>query len=214
MTKEETISRISRTGVLPVVRAGSADAAHRAIEAVCKGGIDTIEVTLTVPNAVDLLAKLVREMPNVLFGAGTVMSADDAQRCIDAGATFIISPATIPEIIRVCIANKTLVMPGVLTPTEIATALSVGAEVVKVFPVGAVGGADYIRSLRAPFPDLKVVPTGGINIDTASDHIRAGAMAVGVGSDLVDLKAIEQGRASEVTERARRVLDAIAETRK
>ena len=213
MTKEETISRISRTGVLPVVRAGSADHARGAIDAICEGGIDTVEITLTIPNAVALIAQLTRELPDVLIGAGTVMSADDARRCIDAGATFIISPATVPEVIRVCVANETLVMPGVLTPTEIATALDLGVYVVKVFPVSAVGGADYIRSLRAPFPDLNVVPTGGITVHTAGEYITAGAIAVGLGSDLVDLSAIREGRASDVTAAARRVLNMIVEAR-
>ncbi|HMU33540.1 MAG TPA: bifunctional 4-hydroxy-2-oxoglutarate aldolase/2-dehydro-3-deoxy-phosphogluconate aldolase [Pyrinomonadaceae bacterium] len=213
MTKEETISRISRTGVLPVVRAGSADHARGAIDAICEGGIDTVEITLTIPNAVALIAQLTRELPDVLIGAGTVMSADDARRCIDAGATFIISPATVPEVIRVCAENETLVMPGVLTPTEIARALDLGVDVVKVFPVSAVGGADYIRSLRAPFPDLNVVPTGGITVHTAGEYITAGAIAVGLGSDLVDLSAIREGRASDVTAAARRVLNMIVEAR-
>lgn len=213
MTKAETISRISRTGVLPVVRAGSAEDARGAIDAICEGGIDTVEITLTIPNAVALIAQLARERPNVLVGAGTVMSAVDAQRCIDAGATFIISPATVPEVIRVCAENETLVIPGVLTPTEITTALELGVDVVKVFPVSAVGGADYIRSLRAPFPDLKLVPTGGITTHTVGEYITAGVMAVGLGSDLVDLSAIRDRRASDVTAAARRVLNTIVEAR-
>lgn len=213
MTKDQVISRISKSGILPVIRASSADEALRAIDAICEGGIDTIEVTLTIPNAVDLIETLTRELPNVLIGAGTVLSADDAQRCIDAGARFIISPATDLDVIRTCNENKTVVMPGALTPTEIIAAIAAGADVVKVFPVSALGGVDYIRSLKGPFPALKVVPTGGITIDTAAGFIKAGCLAVGLGSDLVDLAAIREGRAQEVTATARRVLNSIAEAR-
>jgi len=213
MTKDQVISRISKTGILPVIRASSADEARRAIDAICEGGIDTIEVTLTIPNAVDLIETLTRELPNVLIGAGTVLSADDAQRCIDAGARFIISPATDLDVIRTCNENKTVVMPGSLTPTEIVAAIAAGADVVKVFPVSALGGVDYIRMLKGPFPALKVVPTGGITIDTAASFIKAGCLAVGLGSDLVDLAAIREGRAQEVTATARRVLNSIAEAR-
>src|SRR5690606_11070791 len=148
MTKDQVISRISKTGILPVIRASSADEARRAIDAICEGGIDTIEVTLTIPNAVDLIETLTRELPNVLIGAGTVLSADDAQRCIDAGARFIISPATDLDVIRTCNENKTVVMPGSLTPTEIVAAIAAGADVVKVFPVSALGDVDYIRMLK------------------------------------------------------------------
>jgi len=213
MTKDQVISRISKTGILPVIRASSADEAWRAIGAISEGGIDTIEVTLTIPNAVDLIETLTRELPNVLFGAGTVLSADDAQRCIDAGARFIISPATDLDVIRTCNENETVVMPGALTPTEIIAAIAAGADVVKVFPVSALGGVDYIRSLKGPFPALKVVPTGGITIDTAAGFIKAGCLAVGLGSDLVDLAAIREGRAQEVTATARRVLNSIAKAR-
>ncbi len=213
MTKDQVISRISKTGILPVIRASSADEARRAIDAICEGGIDTIEVTLTIPNAVDLIETLTRELSDVLCGAGTVLSADDVQRCIDAGARFIISPATDLDVIRTCNENKTVVMPGALTPTEIVAAIAAGADVVKVFPVGALGGVDYIRMLKGPFPALKVVPTGGITIDTAASFIKAGCLAVGLGSDLVDLAAIREGRAQEVTATARRVLNSIAEAR-
>ncbi|MCE7961843.1 MAG: bifunctional 4-hydroxy-2-oxoglutarate aldolase/2-dehydro-3-deoxy-phosphogluconate aldolase [Acidobacteria bacterium ACB1] len=213
MTKDDVISRISRTGILPVIRAASSDEARRAIDAICAGGIDTIEVTLTIPNAVTLIETLTQELPAVLFGAGTVLTADDAKGCIDAGAKFIISPATDRDMIRTCNENETVVMPGALTPTEIVGAIAAGADVVKVFPVGALGGVNYIRSLLAPLPDLKLVPTGGITIDTAASFIKAGCLAVGLGSDLVDLAAIREGRAHEVTATARRVLNSIAEAR-
>jgi len=213
MTKDEVISRVSKTGVLPVIRAASADEARQAIDAICEGGIDTIEVTLTIPNAVALIETLAKELPDVLIGAGTVLNANDAKRCIDVGAEFIISPATDLETIRICNEYETVVMPGALTPTEIIAAIAAGANVVKVFPVGALGGVNYIKSLRSPFPGLKVVPTGGITIDTAASFIKAGCLAVGLGSDLVDLTAIREGRAHEITKTARRVRDSIAEAR-
>lgn len=213
MTKEEVILRVSSTGILPVVRAASADEARRAIDAICDGGIDTVEVTLTIPNAIELLGTLSKDLPDILFGAGTVLTANDAQRCIDVGARFIISPSTDFDVIRVCNENETVVMPGALTPTEIAKAVDAGADVVKIFPVGAVGGISYIRSLRAPFPDLKFVPTGGITVETAASFIKAGALAVGLGSDLVDLAAVREGRVDQVAKTARRVLDSITEIR-
>ncbi|HQZ81884.1 MAG TPA: bifunctional 4-hydroxy-2-oxoglutarate aldolase/2-dehydro-3-deoxy-phosphogluconate aldolase [Pyrinomonadaceae bacterium] len=213
MTKDQVISRISNTGILPVIRAGSTDEARRAIDAICEGGIDTIEVTMTIPNAAELIETLTREMPTVLFGAGTVLSADDAKRCINAGAKFIISPATDVDTIRSCNADETVVMPGALTPTEIVAAIAAGADAVKIFPVGALGGVKYIRTMMAPFPDLKIVPTGGITVDTAASFIKAGCLAVGLGSDLVDLAAIREGRARDVTKAARRVLASIAEIR-
>jgi len=213
MTKDEVISRVSSTGILPVVRAASADEARRAIDAICDGGIDTIEVTLTIPNAIELIATLAQDLPDILFGAGTVLTADDAKRCIDAGAKFIISPSTDLNVVRSCNENETVVMPGALTPTEIAKAVDAGADVVKIFPVGAVGGINYIRSIKAPFPGLKFVPTGGITVETAAEFIAAGAIAVGLGSDLVDLAAIRAGRTDDVTKTARRVLSSIAEVR-
>ncbi|MBX3282210.1 MAG: bifunctional 4-hydroxy-2-oxoglutarate aldolase/2-dehydro-3-deoxy-phosphogluconate aldolase [Acidobacteria bacterium] len=213
MTKDQVLSRIFTCGVLPVIRADSADEARQVVDAICEGGIDTIEITLTIPDAITLIRQLTREFPGILFGAGTVMDADNARQCIDAGANFIISPATVDEVIRVCNEDETIVMPGALTPTEIVAAVGVGADAVKVFPVGAVGGAKYIRSLLAPLPDLKLVPTGGVTVETASECIEAGAFAVGLGSDLVDIEAIRTGRSSEITETARRLREAVTAAR-
>ncbi|KXK06978.1 MAG: 2-dehydro-3-deoxyphosphogluconate aldolase [Acidobacteria bacterium OLB17] len=214
MTKEEVIFRISASGIIPVIRAASANEARRAIDAIYEGGIDTIEVTLTVPDAVDLIETLCSSVPEVLIGAGTVLTPEDAGRCIDAGARFIISPSTNFDVIRICNERQTVVMPGALTPTEVVSAVDSGADVVKVFPVGAVGGARYIRSLRAPLPNIRFVPTGGVTIETAPEFITAGALAVGLGSDLVDLEAIRGGRAYEVTANAKRAKGLVAEARR
>ena len=213
MTKEQVISAIARTGIVPVVRAASPDEARRAIDALCEGGIDTVEVTLTVPGAFELIADLAAAAADVLIGAGTVLTADDAHRSIDAGARFVVSPATSFEVIEYCRARSVVVIPGTLTPTEIVTALAAGADAVKVFPVGAMGGADYIRSLRAPLPDVKVMATGGVTVETAGEYLRAGAFAVGLGSDLVDLNAIRSGSPQKLTETARRALGLAAEAR-
>lgn len=210
--KKEVIAEIERVGVLPVVRAGSPKEARAVIEAVCAGGITIIEVTMTVPGAVGLIRELsARE--DLLVGAGTVLGPQTAAECVDAGAQFIISPALNLDTISFCREREIVVMPGALTPTEIVTAWDAGADFVKVFPAGAMGGASYLRSLKAPLPHIKLIPTGGVSLATAADFIRAGASAIGVGADLVDLKAIREGRGNEITENARKYLEIVSETR-
>jgi len=214
MTKAETIERITKGGVIPVIRAGSADEARGVINAIVAGGIDVIEVTMTVPGAVGLIKKLSDEYGDeVLIGAGTVLNSDAAKGCVDAGAQFIISPALDLETIRFCRDNDIVVMPGSLTPTEVVTAWNAGADFVKVFPAGAMGGASYVRALKAPLPQIKLIPTGGVSQSTAADFIRAGAEAVGVGADLVDLKAVREGRAEVITAAARNYLTTVSEAR-
>ena len=212
MSKEDVIARIVSGGVIPVIRASSKEEALAVIAAIAAGGITTIEVTLTVPNAVELIAELAPR-DDLLIGAGSVLDPESARECITAGAEFIVSPATNFDTILYCNDAEIAVMPGALTPTEIANAWDAGADFVKVFPADSMGGAKYLRSLLAPMPHLKLIPTGGVNQDTAADFIRAGAQAIGVGSDLVDLKAIREGRASEITAAARRYLEIAAEAR-
>jgi 2-dehydro-3-deoxyphosphogluconate aldolase/(4S)-4-hydroxy-2-oxoglutarate aldolase len=214
MTKAEIIERVTGGGVIPVIRAESADEARKVIDAVVAGGIDVIEVTMTVPGAVGLIRQLSHAYSNeAMIGAGTVLTADDAKACVDAGAKFVISPALDLETVHFCRDNDVVVMPGALTPTEVVTAWAEGADFVKVFPAGAMGGASYLRSLKAPLPHIKLVPTGGISQSNAADFIRAGAEAVGVGADLVDLKAVREGRAAAITEAARNYLAVVAEAR-
>lgn len=214
MDKAEVIEKIETVGVLPVIRADSADEAREVIKAVSAGGITIAEVTMTVPGAVTLIGDLCGEFgDNVLIGAGTVMDLETARECIFSGAKFIISPALNFETIDYCNDVGIVVMPGALTPTEIVNAWDAGADFIKVFPAGAMGGPSYLKSLKAPLPHIKLIPTGGVNLATAADFIRAGASAVGVGADLVDLKAIRGGRSDSIKENARKYLEIVKEVR-
>jgi 2-dehydro-3-deoxyphosphogluconate aldolase/(4S)-4-hydroxy-2-oxoglutarate aldolase len=214
MTKEEVIDRIRECGVLPVIRASSQEEALAVVDAVAAGGIDTIELTMTVPGASKVIAKLTAERPELLVGAGTVPDPETARECIAAGANFIISPSTNFDTIAYCNEVDITVMPGALTPTEIVNAWEAGADIVKVFPADAMGGAKYMRSLKAPLPHIRLIPTGGVSQSTAADLIRAGAEAVGVGADLVDLEAVRSGNTDAITEAARKYLSIVAEARR
>ena len=214
MKKTDVIQRIRDTGLIPVVRAESADLAMRAVEAIKAGGVDVLEVTMTVPGAIDVIAKLAATFgTEVVIGAGTVLDPDTANKCVQAGAQFIVSPALNEETIAFCRANDVAVFPGALTPTEVVRAWNVGADAVKVFPAGAVGGASYLKALKAPLPQIELVPTGGVSLKTAADFINAGAMALGVGADLVDTKALREGRDEVIAERARQFLEIVREAR-
>lgn len=214
MDKAEVIQTIRDIGIIPVVRAQSADEAMQAIDAIREGGISILEITMTVPGAVGLIEELSnRYGSEVLVGAGTVLDPETARACILAGARFIVSPALNPETIEVCRYNEIAVMPGALTPTEVVQAWTAGADFVKVFPAGAVGGASYLRSLKAPLPQIELIPTGGVSLKTAADFIKAGASALGVGADLVDLKAIREGQQQLITERAREFVRIVREAR-
>ena len=213
MNKDEVMARMFSGGVIPVIRASSKEEALAVIEAIVAGGVTTIEVTMTVPNALDVIAALApRE--DLCIGAGSVLDPETARECINAGATFIVSPATNFDTILYCNESEVPIMPGALTPTEIVNAWDAGADFVKVFPADAMGGAKYLKSLKAPLPVLKLIPTGGVNQTTAADFIRAGAEAVGVGADLCDLKALKEGRASDITEAAEKYLEIVAEARR
>src|SRR5258706_9970338 len=214
MKKSEVLNRIRDTGLIPVVRAESADLAMRVVEAIHAGGVDVLEVTMTVPGAIDVIAKLASTFGNeCIVGAGTVLDPETARKCIDAGAQFIVSPALILETIAGCRELDVAIMPGALTPTEVVTAWKAGADMVKVFPCGAMGGASYIKSLKAPLPQIEMIPTGGVSVKTAADFIRAGSMALGVGADLGDKQAIRDGNARVVTEKAREYVRLVQEAR-
>ena len=208
------MERIRKLGVVPVVRAQSADDAGRAIDAVMAGGVNVIEVTMTVPGALGVIEQLARcYADDVLVGAGTVLDAETARACMLAGAQFIVSPALDEETIACCRRYGVAVMPGALTPTEVVRAWTLGADAVKVFPAGALGGASYLKALKAPLPQVEMIPTGGVSLKTAAEFIRAGAMALGVGADLIDLKALGEGNGQLITERARQFLDIVSEAR-
>lgn len=214
MNKSKVIQTIREVGIIPVVRAQSADEAMMAIDAIRAGGISLLEITMTVPGAVDVIEKVSRRYgAEALVGAGTVLDGETARACIDAGAQFVVSPALNPETIAVCQSHDVAVLPGALTPTEVVQAWKAGADFVKVFPAGAVGGASYLKALKAPLPYIELVPTGGVSLQTAADFIKAGASALGVGADLVDLKALREGQQQLITERAREFVRIVREAR-
>jgi 2-dehydro-3-deoxyphosphogluconate aldolase/(4S)-4-hydroxy-2-oxoglutarate aldolase len=211
---ESTAQIIERIGLIPVLRARNAAQAHAVVKAMIAGGVSIVEVTMTVPGAVDLLKELKREYgATLLLGSGTVTTAAQAEATIEAGAEFVVSPSLHPEVIAQTKTMKKLSIPGALTPTEVITAWNAGADYVKVFPCSAVGGASYLKSLLAPFPQLRLIPTGGVTLETAESFLRAGARALGVGSDLVNLAAIDAGTPEIITEAARAYLKTIARVR-
>ena len=214
MTKAEVSKRILEIGVVPVVRARSAKQAIAAAEAVSAGGISVVEVTMTVPGAVQVIEELSRSIgKQVLIGAGTVLDAETATRCLDAGAQFLVSPGFDMETVKLACRKGVLMMAGALTPTEVITAWKAGSDFVKIFPCGNVGGPKYIKALRGPLPQVPMVPTGGVNLSTIADFIRAGAAAVGVGGELISAAALDSGNTSEITEAARQYVSIVRETR-
>ncbi len=214
MTRDQAAARIVEIGIVPVIRASSAELAIKVADAVCAGGIPIVEITMTVPGAIDVIAQLAKSIgSHVLIGAGTVLDSEAAMQCIDAGAEFIVSPGFDPETVRTVNRIGKLMMAGALTPTEVISAWKAGSDFVKVFPCGAVGGAKYIRALKAPLPQVPLVPTGGVNVETAADFIRAGAAALGIGGELVSSSALKSGDTSEITKLAQRYLAIVREAR-
>lgn len=214
MTKDEIRRRVSEIGIVPVVRASNSKQALLAAEAVCAGGIPIVEVTMTVPGAIEVIAQLARTAgDNVLVGAGTVLDAETARQCISAGAQFVVSPGFDRETVEMVGREGKLMVAGALTPTEITVAWKTGADFVKIFPCGSVGGPKYIRALRGPFPQIPFVPTGGVNLETAADFIRAGAAALGIGGELVQAEALSSSNADRITENARKFLEIVKNAR-
>jgi 2-dehydro-3-deoxyphosphogluconate aldolase/(4S)-4-hydroxy-2-oxoglutarate aldolase len=213
---ETTQQIIDRVGLIPVLRAKSVAQGRAVVDAMIAGGVTVVEVTMTVPGAIVLLNELRNEYSpkDLLLGSGTVTTADQAQATIDAGAEFVVSPSLHLEVIAVTKKNNKVSCPGALTPTEAITAWNAGADYVKIFPCSAVGGASYLKALLAPFPHLKLIPTGGVTLQNAESFIKAGARALGVGSDLVNLAAIDAGNPEIITETARAYLQVLADARK
>jgi 2-dehydro-3-deoxyphosphogluconate aldolase / (4S)-4-hydroxy-2-oxoglutarate aldolase len=210
-TTQETLERV---GLIPVLRAKNAAQGRAVVEAMMAGGVTVVEVTMTVPGAVDLLKELKKEYGSkLLLGSGTVTTADQCQATIDAGAEFVVSPSLHPAVIATTKKNAKVSCPGALTPTEAITAWNEGADYVKIFPCSAMGGASYLKSLLAPFPHLKIIPTGGVTLQTAESFLRAGARALGVGGDLVNLAAVDAGHPETITESAKAYLKIVADVR-
>jgi 2-dehydro-3-deoxyphosphogluconate aldolase/(4S)-4-hydroxy-2-oxoglutarate aldolase len=214
MNARETFRAIAEAAIVPVVRASSPEAAVHAVDAIYQGGIRAAEITMTVPGAVHVLEKLAGQFGGkILLGAGTVLDPETARICILAGAEFIVSPSLKLATVEMAKRYSKAVTPGALTPTEVVTAWEAGADAVKIFPCGNVGGAKYIKALKGPFPQIEMIPTGGVNLETIGDFLKAGACAVGVGGELVDAKCIKDGRFDIIQARAREFLAAIAKAR-
>jgi len=214
VNKQLVRQRILDIGIIPVVRASSQREAHIAAEAVCKGGIPIVEITMTCPGAIDVIRELARSAGSeILIGAGTVLNAADARRCLDAGAQFLVSPGFNRATVELSVRESTLIMAGALTPTEIIEAWTAGSDLVKVFPCGQVGGAKYIKALQGPLPQIPLVPTGGVNLSTAADFIEAGAAALGIGGELVQPEALKSNKPEMIVEAARKFLEIVASAR-
>lgn len=215
MTREDVARKIREVGVVPVVRAASAKHAQMAAEAVCAGGIPIVEVTMTVPGAIELIAQLAKSIGgDVLIGAGTVLDAPTAEKCLDAGAQFVVSPGLDVETVRFVKQQGVLMMAGALTPTEVISAWKAGSDFVKIFPCGSMGGAKYIKALKGPLPQVPMIPTGGVNLDTAADLIRAGSEALGVGGELVSAAALASGDTNPITDAARKFVEIVRDARR
>jgi 2-dehydro-3-deoxyphosphogluconate aldolase / (4S)-4-hydroxy-2-oxoglutarate aldolase len=214
MKHQTILERLRAIGVVPIVRTSTCEMATRAVAAVLEGGIACVEITMTVDGAIKALEAAADEYGDqIVLGAGTVLDAETARACMLAGAQFFVTPSLNTKTIEMAKRYSKPVFPGALTPTEILTAWEAGADGVKVFPCSALGGAKYIRALKGPFPHIDLIPTGGVNLETIADFFAAGSSAVGVGSELVDVKSCTEGNYGAITERARRFREAAATAR-
>src|SRR6202522_4718070 len=213
MKKTAVLNALREIGLVPVLRAQSVEQAMALADAIAAGGVTVLEVTMTVPGAIQVMRQLAEKRPDILIGAGTVLDPETARMCILEGAQFVVSPALNLQTIEMCHRYSVAVLPGALTPTEIVTAWEAGADVVKVFPAGAMGGAKYLLSLKGPLPQIEMIPTGGVSLATAKEFLEAGAFALGGGSDLVDPKLIVAGTPEIITANAAKYLEIVNEYR-
>jgi 2-dehydro-3-deoxyphosphogluconate aldolase/(4S)-4-hydroxy-2-oxoglutarate aldolase len=213
MKREEVCARIREIGIIPAIRVSSADDAHFAAEAVAKGGIPIVEITLTVPGAIKLISHLVHHHPQLMVGAGTVLDTETARQCIDAGAHFLTSPAFDRATTEFANKASIAVLPGALTPTEIVVAWRSSCDLVKVFPCAHVGGDTYIKSIKAALPQIPLVAAGGVNQQNAAAFIFAGAEALGIGTQLIPTESIERRQAKRIHELAQRFLGFVKDAR-
>lgn len=214
MTKQQILSSILEIGVVPVVRTNSAETAVKAIEAIYAGGVRAAEITMTVPGAIKALEKVADQFGDkIMLGAGTVLDPETARICMLAGAQFFVTPSLRLSTIEMVKRYSKVICCGALTPTEVVTAWEAGSDVVKIFPANSVGGPKYIKALKGPLPHIEMIPTGGVNLETAGEFLKAGACAVAVGGELVDGKLIAEGRFDTIEERARQFLAAVRKAR-
>jgi 2-dehydro-3-deoxyphosphogluconate aldolase / (4S)-4-hydroxy-2-oxoglutarate aldolase len=213
MTKQEMLARIQKIGIVPAVRACSAADALFSSESVFSGGIPIVEITMTTPDATGVISQLIRSNSGVIVGAGTVLDLDTARACLDAGSAFLTTTGLDPEIVQFASQHDILIIPGALTPTEVMMARRAGAAFIKVFPCSSVGGPSYIRALRNPFPETRLIASGGVTQQSAADYIRAGADALGVGRDLLPSDAVRARNSDWIHELARRFIDMVKQAR-
>jgi 2-dehydro-3-deoxyphosphogluconate aldolase/(4S)-4-hydroxy-2-oxoglutarate aldolase len=213
MNKAAVRARIEEIGIIPAIRVSNVEHALFAAEAVNHAGIPIAEVTMTVPNALDVISQLARSLPEMVVGAGTVLDTETAQRCLDAGAKFLTSPGLVLEVVEFAVKKSVVVFPGVLTPTDVITAWKAGADFVKIFPCAQVGGPTYIRALKVPLPQVPLIASGGVNQMSAANFIRAGATALGIGGELIPPEALRLRKEEQIHELARRFLTMVKGTR-
>ncbi len=213
MTKADVRACIEKVGIVPGVRVSSAEQAHFAAEMVTRAGIPIAEITMTIPGAVEVIGQLAKSHPKLIIGGGTVLDTETAQRCLDAGAKFITSPGLVPDVVAFALKHDVMVFPGALTPTEIIAAWKAGADLVKVFPCAQMGGVSYIKALKVPLPQIPLIAAGGVNQNTATGFIAAGATALGLGTELIPHEAIEMRQEERISELARRFLAMVREGR-
>jgi 2-dehydro-3-deoxyphosphogluconate aldolase/(4S)-4-hydroxy-2-oxoglutarate aldolase len=214
LNKQEVCARIEQVGIIPAVRVHSAEDARFAAETVNRGGISVVEITVTVPGAIEVISDLTKAIPEMIVGAGTVLDVETAKRCLDAGAKFLTSPGLVLEVVEFAAKNEVAVFPGALTPTEVITAWKAGADMVKVFPCAQVGGDSYIRALKAPLSHIPLIASGGVNQQTALNFILAGAAALGIGGQLIPREALQHRLAEHILELARRFTKLVKDARR
>jgi 2-dehydro-3-deoxyphosphogluconate aldolase/(4S)-4-hydroxy-2-oxoglutarate aldolase len=213
-SKTEVLDRLMGDGLVPVIRADSSDTALRIADALIAGGIRTLEITMTVPDALTAIRAIADRLGReVLLGAGTVTGREMAEAAVDAGAEFLVTPCLVADVIAVARSRGVAVLPGALSPTEVFTAWSLGGDVIKIFPASNAGGASYLKALKGPFPQIPLCPTGGVNLQTIADFVKAGAVAVGVGGELVSKAAIDAGDFGRITSLAKQYVDAFRAAR-
>jgi 2-dehydro-3-deoxyphosphogluconate aldolase/(4S)-4-hydroxy-2-oxoglutarate aldolase len=213
MKKQEVRALIEKIGIVPVIRTASPQEAKFAAEAVWQGGIPIVEITMTIPQALDVISELVKNMPKLLVGAGTVVNQELALQCFDAGAQFLVTPGFSEKTVAAAHNLDMLIMAGALTPTEVMTAWDTGVDFVKIFPCSNLGGPGYIKALKGPLPHVPLVPTGGVNLETAADYILAGAAALGVGGELVLKHAFQERKPELISNLAMRYAELVKEAR-
>jgi 2-dehydro-3-deoxyphosphogluconate aldolase/(4S)-4-hydroxy-2-oxoglutarate aldolase len=213
MKKAEVRGRIEDIGIIPGIRVPTPEHARFAAAAVNSAGIPIVEITMTIPGAIDVIAHLARSLPEMVIGTGTVLNIETAGRCLEAGATFLTSTGLVPEVVEFALKNDVVVFPGAMTPTDLIAGWRMGADFIKIYPCGPLGGPSYIRALKLPFPQVPLIATGGVNQRTAGDFILNGATALGIGSELINPEGLPVMREEQIRELARRYLKIVKAAR-